>query len=139
MRPDDMKNSSEIVHSALILIVKFCEDIMKANICMNDLMKCLRGTEALPLQALCQAANSGKAFLCPQFYQVNSAMDLCAKKFDFVQQFNKKMEVVVKHCSKISKGTLFGIYSYCLCIHVCIIVVIYVVILKERKSNFEIV
>ena len=121
-RPDDMRNTSEIVHSALILIVQLCENIIKANICMNDLMKCLRGTEPSPLQTLCLAANSGKASLCPKFYQVNSAMELCCKKFDFVQQFYKKLEVVVKYCSKISKGTLFDVYCLCMC--VCTMIVI---------------
>ena len=129
-RPDDMRNTSEIVHSVLILIVQLCENIIKANICMNDLMKCLSGTGPSPLQALCLAANSGRAPLCQKFYHVNSAMDLCSKKFDFVQQFNIKLEVVVKHCSKISEGTLFGIY--CLCMHVCTMIVIYLYFKKQE-------
>ena len=104
---DDVKNTSEIVHSALTLIIELCQSIMNANICMNDLIKYQSGIKSSPLQDLCFAVNSGKVCLCPKFSDVDSAMALCAKKFDFVQEYNKKIEVVVKHCSKISQGILF--------------------------------
>lgn len=119
---DDVTNSSEIVHSVLILIIKLCENIINANICMNDLMKCCKGPEPLPLQALCLAANSGKVSVCPDFHHVKSAMELCSKKFVFVQQYSKKIEVVVKYCSKISRGmyicTLLFWFTVCVCMFI---------------------
>ena len=69
---------------------------------MYDLVKCQKNMDSL--QALCNAANSGKAALCSHFDSVKSAMELCFKKFSYVEQYSKKLEVVVKHCSKISKG-----------------------------------
>lgn len=71
------------------------------------------------LQSLCIAANSGNTQLCPNFNEIQIAMDLCFQKFDYVEQCSKKMEVVVRHCSVISKGTnamynytFFILYSY---------------------------
>ena len=98
----DIQNTSEIVHSALIVLIQFCKRIVNAKICMYDLEKCERNIDSL--RALCNAANSGKAPLCLHFEAVKNAMDLCSKKFLYVEQYSKMMEVVVKYCSKISKG-----------------------------------
>ena len=100
---DNIKDSSEIVHAALALVVQLCRNIVSEKICMNDLEKCRRS--ALQLPALCDAANSGNVSLCPSFDQVKNAMELCSKKFTYVMKYRQTMEVVVKHCSKISKGT----------------------------------
>lgn len=70
---------------------------------MNDLEKCHRNAKTL--QALCNAANSGgNRSFCPNSEQLTSAMDLCFKKFDYVVLCSKKLEVMVKYCSRISKG-----------------------------------
>ena len=110
----DIKNKSEIVFSALIVIIQLCNKIISAKICMYDLEKCLVNVEQL--QALCNAANSGSTHerLCPKSNDVKSAMELCSKKFDYVEKFSKMIEVVVKYCDKISKGTV------CLCMCVCV-------------------
>ena len=92
----DIKNISEIVYSALVVINQLCRNILSAKICMYDLEKCQRNVEQL--QALCNAANS------PNSNRVKSAMDLCSEKFGYVEKFSKMIEAVVKHCSKISKG-----------------------------------
>ena len=102
MRADDIRSTSEIVYSALLVIMQFCTNIMNAKVCMNDLIKYRRSTEQL--QALCTAANSGNAPLCPGFDHVKSSMESCFKKFDYVVKYKEIMKVMVKHCSKISKG-----------------------------------
>ena len=99
----DIQNTSEIVYSALLVIIKLCKSILNAKICMYDLEKCRGNVEQL--QALCNAANSGNTPLCPKSNHVKSAMELCSEKFDYVEKFSKMIEVVVKHCNKISKGT----------------------------------
>ena len=99
----DIKNTSEIVYSALVVIIQLCRNILSAKICMYDLEKCYKNVEQL--QALCHAANSGNAPLCPYYNHVKSGMDLCSEKFGYVEKFSKMMEVVVIHCNKISKGT----------------------------------
>ena len=71
---------------------------------MYDLEKCGRNVEQL--QALCNAANSGITPLCPDSNHVKKAMKICSKKFGYVEKFSKMIEVVVKHCNKISKGIL---------------------------------
>ena len=98
----DIKNTSEIVYSALLVIIQLCRNILSAKICMYDLEKCHKNVEQL--LALCNAANSGNSPLCPTYNRVRSGMDLCAEKFGYVEKFSKKMEVLVKHCDKISKG-----------------------------------
>jgi len=99
---EDIKTTSEIVYSALVFINQLCSNIIIAKVTMNDLM--VYHTYAETLRALCNAANSGETFLCPNFDCVTSAMDLCSKKFDYVKLCTKKMEVVIKYCSKISIG-----------------------------------
>ena len=105
---DNVKDSSEIVYAALILVVQLCRNLMSGKICMYDLEKCQRNPQQL--QALCNAANSGNISLCPSFDQVKGAMDLCSKKFDYVLECKELMKVVVKHCSKISEGTFVHMY-----------------------------
>ena len=92
---EDIKITSAIVHSALGVINEFCNKIIHANICMNDLAKCRKNVKSL--QNLCNAANSN--------VDVKNCMDLCSKKFDYVKNYSEMMEVVAKHCNKISKGT----------------------------------
>ena len=99
----DIKDTSEVVYSALVVIIQLCKNILSAKICMYDLEQCNKNVEQL--QALCDAANSGNTPLCPSSDRVKSGMDLCAEKFGYVEKFSKKMEVLVKHCNKISKGT----------------------------------
>lgn len=106
----DISNTSQIVCSALLVIIKLCKGIRNAKICMYDLEKCHKNIEQL--QALCNAANSGNSPLCPDSNHVKSAMEMCSKKFSYVEKFSKMIEVVVKHCSKISKGTL------CVCVFI---------------------
>ena len=107
----DIRNISEIVYSALVVLIQFCNSVISAKVCMNDLVKCSKSVEKL--EALCNAANSGNAPLCHSFKDVKSAMDLCFRKFDFVMQYTKMMEVVVKHCSKASEGM-----HLCFCVYV---------------------
>ena len=102
-KADNIKDSSEIVYAALVLVVQLCRNISIGKICMNDLEKCQRST--LQLQALCNAANSGNVSHCPSFDQVKNAMDLCSKKFAYVVEYSDAVKVVVKYCNKISKGT----------------------------------
>ena len=99
----DIHKKSEIVHSALIVILQLCKNIPNAKICMYDLEKCFKNVEQL--EALCNAANSGSGLLCPKFKHVKSAMDLCSEKFVSVEKFSKMIGVVVKYCNKISEGT----------------------------------
>ena len=106
----DIKNTSEIVYSALVVIIQLCKNILNAKICMYDLEKCRRNVEQL--QALCNAANSGNSPLCPNSNHVKSAMDLCFEKFGYVEKFSEMMEVVVKYCNMISKGTVS------VCVHI---------------------
>ena len=101
----DIKNISEIVHSALFIIIQFCNNIINANICMYDLEKCRRNFGKL--QTLCDAANSGNTPLCPDSNHVKSAMELCSEKFDYVKKRSEMMVVIVKHCKKISKGSMY--------------------------------
>ena len=102
VRADDVRSTSEVVYSALIVIMQFCNNIMNAKICKNDLTRYRRSTEQL--QALCIGANSGSVPLCPRFDHIKNSMDLCSKKFDYVVKYKEMIEVVVKHCSKICKG-----------------------------------
>ena len=100
---EDIKNTSEIVYSALFAINQLCNSIINAEITMNELMVCRKYDRQL--QALCSAANSGNIHLCPNLDSISSAMNLCFKKFEYVEKCSKMMEVVVKYCDKISKGT----------------------------------
>ena len=106
--PDDIRSTSEIVYSAMAGFIQFCHNAINAKICMTDIAK--YGNSAL-LKNLCDAANSGKTLLCPSFNQVKGAMDSCFKKCNYVENYCKMMEVVVKHCSKISKGTQFYMFK----------------------------
>ena len=99
---DNVKDSSEIVYAAMVLVIQLCWNIMSGKICMNDLEKCQRSP--LQLQALCKAVNSGNEHLCPSFDQVKSAIDLCSKLYVHAVECKGLVEVVVKHCSKISEG-----------------------------------
>ena len=101
-KADDVRRTSEIVYSALVVIIQLCTNIVNAKICMDSLTKYCKSTQQL--QALCNATNSGTVLLCPKFDYVKSSMDLCFKRFDYVLKCKDMMEVVVKHCSKISKG-----------------------------------
>ena len=105
----EIRNISEIVHSALVVFIQFCNNIVNGKVCMNDLAKCHRNVEAL--QNLCNAVNSEQAPLCQSFNHVKSGMDLCSKKFEYVEKYYKMVEVVVKHCNKISKGTQAFTYT----------------------------
>ena len=109
----DIKDKSEIVHSALIVIIQLCKSIQSATICMYDLEKYQKNYEQL--QALCNAANSGNTCLCPIFSHVRSAMELCFKKFTYVEELSIVMKVVVKYCNKISKGISYLHLSVCVC------------------------
>ena len=100
--PDDIRNTSEIVYLALAVFNQFCNNAIHAKICMIDIAKF--GNSEL-LKNLCNAANPGKISLCPSFHQVKGAMDSCSKKINYVENYWRMMEAVVKHCSKISKGT----------------------------------
>ena len=120
----DINNTSEIVHSALLVIIKLCNNILNAKISMYNLEKCRRNVEQL--QALCNAANSGNTPLCKGFNHVKSAMELCSEKFDYVKKFSEMIEVVVKHCNKISKGIVCLCVCVCVCVCMCVCVCVYV-------------
>lgn len=107
---EDIKPISEVVYSALVVTIQLCNNIISAKVTMSDLTEIgLKYTNQL--RALCTAANSGNVLLCPSFDEVTSAMELCVKKFNYAEECSKRMEVVVKHCSKISEGTKF-IYTH---------------------------
>ena len=111
VKADDIRSTSEIVYSALVVIIQFCTSILISKICVDDLRKYCRSTKQL--WALCNAVNSGTALSCPKFDYVKSSMDLCFKKFDYVLKCKEMMEVVVKHCSEISKGTYLRKLNKC--------------------------
>ena len=120
-KADNTKNSSEIIYAALVFVIQLCRNIMDGKICMNDLEKCQGSTQQL--QALCNAANSGNKPLCSSFDQIKNAMDLCSRKFAYVVECKKAVEVVVKHCSKISEGIymcieIYALHSYDIYVHV---------------------
>lgn len=117
MHEDDMKSTSEVIFSALTAIIRLCQNIVNAKICMNDLEKCSKSIQQL--RALCNAANLGNRSLCQSFDDVSSAIGVCYKKFEYVEECSKKMEVLVKHCNKVSEGTqvyvvyfVFLFYTY---------------------------
>ena len=97
-----MKETSEIVHAALIELAKLYNDIKKAKVTGKETEIYRRRSSRL--QILYEAANIGVTPLVPQFNEVKDAVEDCVEKLAAVKQYRSKLLVVVDYCKHISKG-----------------------------------
>ena len=97
---DDLKETSEIVHAALLRLIKLHDDIKIGAVTGNEIK--IYRIEADNLRCLCEAAKDVTSV--PQYDQVSSAMDVCDEKLNKVREYRLKLKVVVDYCKKISKG-----------------------------------
>ena len=97
---DDLKETSEIVHAALLKLIKLHNDIKNGAVTGNE-VKSYRN-KADNLQCLCEAAKIVSSV--PQYDDISSAMEVCDKKLNIVKEYRLKLIVVVDYCKHISKG-----------------------------------
>ena len=96
----DLKETSEIVHAALLRLIKLHDDIKIGAVTGNEI-KHYR-IKADNLQCLCEAAKMVASV--PRYDEVSSAMEVCDKKLNTVREYRLKLIVVVDYCRHISKG-----------------------------------
>ena len=101
---EDLKTASEIAYAALMTVIQYCHNIVSETITIQELTKCYQEREKNKLKSVCNGANSGKAKFCPEFSGINHSISSAFHKYSVVKQYLKKIEVVVKYCSPISKG-----------------------------------
>ena len=100
-KEDDIKKSSIIVHSALIVFRQLCNHIINGKITMNK-ASVYQKDHMQRLKAFCDAANQSRMQLCPDYKKVSDAIELCAQQFDYVVQCCEKLAVVVDYCRPLS-------------------------------------
>ena len=109
---DDLKRASEMSHAALTTVTQLCLSIVTETITMQELGKYYQEKERHKLELLCISVNSGKNKFCPEISRINNSLSLSFKKYNIVKQYFRKIEVVVKYCSPIFKGTYIIIIIY---------------------------
>ena len=103
---DDIKGTSEIVHSALKELSSLPDDIRNGAVTGKEVQYYEK--QVSKLQALYEAANIGKMKLVPPFAKITDALKICVKKLNVVKQYRKKLVVVTDYCKLISEG----MYTY---------------------------
>ena len=101
---DDLKETSEIVHAAILELRKLYNDIKKATVTGKEIESYRR--QSSRLQVLYEAAHIGSIPLACHFNEVKDAIEDCVKKLAAVKQYRSKLFVVVDYCKHISKGML---------------------------------
>ena len=96
----DLKEISEIVHAALLRLIKLYDDIKIGAVTGNEIEH--YRIKADKLQCLCEAAKI--VMSVPRYNEVSSAMEVCDKKLNTVREYRLKLIVVVDYCKRISKG-----------------------------------
>ena len=99
---DDIKNISEIVHSALLTLNKLSVDIKKYTVTGEEAESYKK--QISKFQALYEAANIGNTPLVPQFVEISNGIKACVQEVVAVKVYRSKLNVVMDYCKCISKG-----------------------------------
>ena len=99
---DDLKETSEIVHAAVLELTTLYNDIEMGKVTGKEIQNYRRQINVL--QVLYEAANIGSTKLAPEFVKVNDGVKDCVKKLAKVKEYRSKLLVVVYYCKQISKG-----------------------------------
>ena len=99
---DDIKNISEIVHSALLRLNKLSVDINQCTITGKEAESFKE--QITKLQILYENANTGITPLVPQFADISDALKACVQKLEGVKVYRSKLNVVMDYCKCVSKG-----------------------------------
>jgi len=111
---DDLKDTNEIVHAALLELAKLYDDLIKSKVTGREVENYRK--HANSLQVLCEAANLGSSQLAPQFTEIDSAMQNCVDKLNTIKEYREKLAVVMEYCKPItSKGTYTYVYPLFYC------------------------
>ena len=88
----------------MLELIKLYEEIKKGKITKKELET--YSQQANELQVLYGAANIGSTLLIPQFTEVSSALKVCVKKFNTVEDYRLKLVAMVDYCKHLSKGMI---------------------------------
>ena len=97
-----MKDISEIVHAALMKLIKLCDDIKEAAVTGKEVESYRK--QSSKLQVLYEAANTGNTPLVPRFTEVSIFIKDCVTKLEKLKEHRLKLTVVMDYCKCISKG-----------------------------------
>jgi len=100
-KEDDIKRSSIIVYSALVVFRQLCSNIISGNITMSK-VSVYQKDHMEQFKAFCDAANQSRKKFCPSYQEIVDAVTLCGTKFSYVAQCCEKLAVVVDCCRSIS-------------------------------------
>ena len=103
---DDIKDISEIVHSALVTLNKLSVDIRGYTVTVEEAESYRK--QISKFQSLYEAANIGHTPLVPQFAEISNGIEACVQKVVAVKEYRSKLNVVMDYCKCISKG----MYTY---------------------------
>jgi len=100
---NDVKELSEIVYSAMSVVLQFLQTIIHETITVGEVTKYKDHMDKV--ETICIACNSGKnTNLFPLNDFISSSMNNCCRKYISVMECVQKLEVIVKYCSQISNG-----------------------------------
>ena len=102
LKVDDLKDTSEIVHAAVLELIILCNDIEMGKVTGKEIENYRQQINGL--QVLYEAANIGSTNFAPEFVKVNDGIKDCVKKLTKVKEYRSKLLVVVYYCKQISKG-----------------------------------
>ena len=100
LKVDDVKETSEIVHAALMTLIKLHGDIKNARVTGKEVETYRK--EANNLHCLYEAVKT--VISVPQYAEVSSALEVCVKKLNTVKVYRLKLIVVVHYYKRISEG-----------------------------------
>ena len=82
---DDLKETSEIVHAAVLELTTLYDDIEMGKVTGKEIQNYRRQINVL--QVLYEAANIGSTKLAPEFVKVNDGIKDCVKKLAKVKEY----------------------------------------------------